>query len=176
MRDPRFEAARPGLVSPCIVGYPTRLRVATLPGSEMPLRLSVVPLSREDAASERKLSPTSQEGQTFFFDLPDLPAGGYAARVKVGSAPPTRFVFACEEGGEAHADSRPDAARLVEISRATSGRSVLPSAVSDLPIPKPRFISTKRSSRPVAPPWVWSTLAAFSLAVHWLIRRASGLS
>lgn len=179
MRDPRFEAARPSLEGPCVVGYPTELSVTTLPGAPSPISLQVTPLRGESGASgapaESPKAPLRSSGLTHVFELAGLEQGGYAGRVSVGSAPPTRVVFACEVGGEAYADSRPDAQRLKLISRATGGVSVTAAELSQLPEPPSTFVATQRSVRPVVPAWVWSTLAALLLGLHWLVRRSSGL-
>jgi hypothetical protein len=37
-------------------------------------------------------------------------------------------------------------------------------------------VSAERHVTPLAPPWIWSLAAAFTLGVHWLTRRRGGLS
>jgi hypothetical protein len=102
--------------------------------------------------------------------------GGYSARMRVGAAPPTRLDFACEAGGRALADSRPDAERLRRLSRASGGRSVDRSGLDDLPLPAAAEITVERHSSPFLPAWLWSLAAAVSLGGHWMLRRRAGLS
>ncbi len=176
MRDPRFEAAQARLEGPCIEGYPAKLLVTTLPGMDEQVSVTVSPLKSVGADAKRTFEPTGREGQALVFLLEGLEPGGYAARVAVGSAPPARFVFACEVGGEAHADSRPDAERLAAISEATGGLYKTAANASELPRPEATFVAAQRRTRPISPPWVWSLTAAFLLGIHWLIRRAAGFS
>ena len=105
-----------------------------------------------------------------------LQAGGYSARMRVGAAPPTRLDFACEDGGLAFADSRPDPRRLERIARATGGRSVSPDDVSDLPLPPATEAMVERRAAALLPPWLWSLAAALMLGAHWLVRRRAGLA
>jgi len=175
MRDPRFESAQVRLRAPCIVGYPSTLLVSRLPGLDDPVELEIVALGVGGAA-QRVESATAASAGLFSFQLPNLGPGGYAARVKVGGAPPTRHVFACEVGGEAHADSRPDAERLETVASALSGRFVYADRVGDLPPPERTFVLEQRSLSPVGPPYMWSIPAAMMLALSWILRRARGLS
>lgn len=175
MRDPRFESAQVRLSGPCIVGYPAQLLVSRLPGMDEPVEVEVVSLGT-DAAVRRVQGAANSDAGTLSFRLPELPAGGYAARVKVGGAPPSRSVFACEIGGEAHADSRPDAARLEAISTALGGRFVRASDVGDLPPPDKTFVLEERRMKPLGPPHAWTIPAAVLLGLSWILRRARGLA
>lgn len=174
MRDPRFEAASARLDGPCIQGYPTRLVVTTLPGIDDDVKLKVAPLGQVDEGLAQELAPQTQQGLSRSFELSGLEPGAYAARVSVGSAPPTRLVFACEVGGEAHADTRPDPERLRAIAQATGGTFREAGSVHELPPPGATFVATQRSTRPIVPAWVWSLTATALLAAHWLLRRAAG--
>ena len=93
-----------------------------------------------------------------------------------GAAPPGRLDFACEKGGEAWQDSRPDPARLERIARLTQGTSVALEDLSQIPTPPESRVSVERHVRPVLPPWVWALGAALSLGAHWLLRRRGGLT
>jgi len=175
MRDPRFESAQVRLSGPCIVGYPVTLLVSRLPGWEDPVEIEVSSLG-VDGAKHRVTTPRASEPGMLAFRLPDLPAGGYAARVKVGGAPPSRHVFACEIGGEAHADTRPDASRLQAVASALGGQYVRAEQVSALSPPEKTFVLAQRSMKPVAPPYAWSVPACVLLAVSWILRRSAGLA
>jgi len=175
MRDPRFESAQVRLRAPCIVGFPAALLVSRLPGNDDPVEVEISALGA-DGPARRISGPAGSEGALLAFQLPDLPAGGYAARVRVGGAPPSRYVFACEVGGEAHADSRPDRPRLEAVATALGGRFVQANRVADLPAPEKTFVLEQRSMKPIGPPYMWSLPAAALLAVSWVLRRARGLA
>jgi len=92
-----------------------------------------------------------------------LQAGDYTAKVRIGEAPPSRHDFACERGGSAFADSRPDRPRLEAISRVTSGISVDVPGVPRLPLPEATSVSAERQVAPMLPPWVWTLTSAVLL-------------
>jgi uncharacterized membrane protein len=175
MRDPRFESAQVRLSGPCVVGYPVTLLVSRLPGWEDPVEVEIASLG-EGGQKHSVTTPAMSESGMLAFRLPDLGAGGYAARVKVGGAPPSRHVFACEIGGESHADTRPDAPRMQAVSSALGGQFVHADQVSALPPPEKTFVLEQRSMKPVAPPYAWSVPACVLLAVSWILRRSRGLS
>jgi uncharacterized membrane protein len=175
MRDPRYEAARVEVVGECIEGEPgTTLRVTRLPGMRGPLELSLAPLTQ--AASQplvRQIPGDSTEPVEIH--VPGLKAGGYTAKARIGEAPPSRHDFACERGGAAWADSRPDRPRLDAIARVSGGTSVGLDGIDDLPLPEATRVAAQREVAPVAPPWVWTLAAAVLLGLHWVARRNSGL-
>jgi uncharacterized membrane protein len=176
MRDARFELAQARAPWPCISGRPFRIEVEPLVGNTDSLTLSLEALGRPDAQSIPKTLESEGAGErTVTFDFPGLEPGGYAALVRVGKAPPLRFVFACEAGGEAWADSRPDPERLRGWSQARAGLSVSPAEVGSIPIPEGTSIIAKSVSVPLLPDAAWSTLAAIALGIHWLLRRYGGL-
>lgn len=180
MRDPRYEAAQVELDGPCLVGHPVTLRVTPLPGTGDEVRLSLTPLSKSEQSSQKEegfeLPLDRREGSSLLFTAEDLPVGGYAARVRVGEAPPTRRVFACEEGGEAYSDSRPDPQRLQRISQVTGGQSVPYDEIESLPPPESTYIAAQRKATPFLPAWAWSLSAALMLCIHWVLRRLTGFS
>lgn len=175
MRDPRYEAARVQVVGECLEGEPdTTLRVTRLPGMRGALELTLAPLTQ--ASKEplvRELPGDSVEPVEI--RVQGLKAGGYTAKVRIGQGPPSRHDFACEQGGVAWADSRPDRARLDAIARATGGVSVGLDGVDELPLPAATQVAAQREVAPVAPPWAWTLAAAVLLGVHWIARRNSGL-
>ena len=109
-------------------------------------------------------------------EIGPLAAGGYTARARVGQAPPTRFDFACERGGEAFRDSRPNPTLLTRIADQSGGRAVDAAHASDVPLPPPTEVSVEREVSPLLPAWIWSLAAALALGTHWIARRRSGLS
>ena len=174
MRDPRYEAARMELVGECIAGEPATLRLSRLPGADGPVEVTLERLGvKERRPVEKKVEPP----KTGPIEVPlgKLSAGGYSARARIGAAPPTRFDFACERGGEAWADTRPDRRRLERIAELTGGVSVAADGAQSLPLPEATRIAAERHVSPVLPPWVWTVAAASLLGAHWIARRRGGL-
>jgi uncharacterized membrane protein len=175
MRDPRYEAARVEVVGECIEGEPdTVLRVTRLPGMRGTIELSLTPLTREPGEPIVRQIP-GDSVEPIEIRVPGLKAGGYTAKARIGEAPPSRHDFACERGGPAWADSRPDPLALQSIARVTGGKSVSLQGIDDLPSPDATRVAAQREVAPVAPPWVWTLAAAVLLGVHWVARRNSGL-
>jgi uncharacterized membrane protein len=174
MRDPRYEAGRVSLDGPCIAGEPTSFELVPPPGAAGELGFTI---ERLGAPVETVLGRTLKSGGTpLHVDAGRLRAGGYSARMRFGAAPPTRLDFACEDGGRAFADSRPDPARLERIARATGGKSVTPEEIADLPLPAATEVMVERRAAALLPPWIWSLAAAVALGAHWLLRRRAGLA
>jgi len=174
MRDPRYEALRLELAGPCIAGLPARLRLVRLPGSTGEVTLQLTRLGPQSAPVLNKSVKDPPSGP-LDLELGALEAGGYSASARVGAAPPTRFDFACERGGPAWSDSRPDPERLARIARASGGRAVSASHVADLPVPDPIEVAAERSSVPLLPAWAWTLVASLALGGHWYARRRQGL-
>lgn len=175
MRDPRYEAARVEVAGECLEDEPdTLLRVTRLPGMQGSVNLTLVPLTPEAKAPiVRQLPEDAPEPAEVH--VSGLQAGGYTAKVRIGEAPPSRHDFACERGGSAFADSRPDRPRLEAISRVTNGIAVGVSGVAGLPLPAATSVSAERQVAPILPPWVWTLTSAVLLGAHWIARRNSGL-
>lgn len=181
MRDPRYESAQLSADGPCIAGLPLQLSLSTLPTSARDIRLEISPLGANPGAAESPLIEpvggvnSGELAVRHAFRVSGLPAGAHAARAFVGGAAPSRLLVPCEVGGAAWADSRPDPKRLERIAAATGG--VARRATDSLALPQPErpFLRSERRSRPLLPPWVWSTLASAALGVHWLVRRRGGL-
>ena len=175
MRDPRYEAARVELVGECIEGDPDAvLRVTRLPGMRGTLELSLAPLTQKATDPLIRQIP-GDSVEPVEIRVPGLRAGGYTAKARIGEAPPSRHDFACERGGTAWGDSRPDRPRLDAVARATGGASVGLDGIDELPMPDATKVAAQREVAPVAPPWVWTLAAAVLLGVHWVARRNSGL-
>jgi uncharacterized membrane protein len=174
MRDPRYEPARVSLQRPCVAGQPVMLEVVRIPGMDGDIEIVL-----------QRLGSTVGEPKAFSIQHPppgvvevaigELDAGGYVARTRVGAAPPTRFDFACEKGGEAWSDSRPDQERLAGIARAGQGQFVTAGRVDELPLPRATRVAAERHVSPMLPPWAWSLMASLLLGAHWLARRRGGL-
>ena len=174
MRDPRYEALRLELAGPCIAGLPASLRLVRLPGSTGDVSLALTRLGPQVAPVITKSVKDPAPGP-LELDLGVLEAGGYTAAARVGVAPPTRFDFACERGGPAWSDSRPDPERLARLAAASGGKSVSRTNIDDLPVPDPMEVAAERSSTPLLPAWAWTLAAALSLGAHWYARRRQGL-
>jgi hypothetical protein len=113
--------------------------------------------------------------ETATVPLGALSEGGYSATVRIGSAPPARFDFACERGGAAFADSRPDPALLERISKETGGISLHAEDAASLKAPPPTHVESQRLVAALLPAWSWALLAAGSIGAHWYLRRRAGL-
>jgi uncharacterized membrane protein len=179
MRDPRFEPAQMEVAGGCTAGLPSTLRVRMLPTAEQSAEQRLVlDVTRIDAKGppvhiER---PRLADVSSVELALPALPAGAYAARLRVAGGATTRYDFACEAGGDEWADSRPDPKRLERIAELNGGSFAFASDAARLPLPRPTVVSAERHVTPLAPPWVWTCAAAVLLGVHWVARRRSGLS
>jgi len=174
MRDPRYEALRLELSGPCIAGLPANLRLVRLPGStgDVTLQLTRLGPQRTPVLTKNVKEPAPGPLE---LELGVLEAGGYSASARVGAAPPTRFDFACERGGPAWSDSRPDPERLARIAKSSGGRAVSASQVNDLPVPDPIEVAAERTSVPLLPAWAWTLAASLALGGHWYARRRQGL-
>ena len=131
MRDPRFEPAQIEILGGCTAGLPSTLRAQVLPAApgaaNEPIAIDVTQIDRSGGAppvhlEARRASPSDT---TLDLALPPLAAGGYTARLRVGSGSSTRRDFACEAGGDEWADSRPDPERLKALASATGGSFVV---------------------------------------------------
>jgi uncharacterized membrane protein len=174
MRDPRFEAARVELVGECIAGMPATLRVLRLPGMEGNVELSLERLGADKAPPLRLEGRGSASGPVDM-TVERLEPGGYTGRVRLGAAPATRHDFACERGGAAWSDSRPDPERLEKIARATAAVSTAPGDADEIPWPASTEVAAERRVSPVLPPWAWTLAASVFLGAHWIARRRGGL-
>ncbi len=174
MRDPRYEAARIELIGSCIAGSPSELRVTRLPGTTGNVELEVEPLAQDFSDKIARKAPLASSGFVDFA-IPALKVGGYTARARVGQAPATRFDFACERGGSAFSDSRPDAERLERIAKQSQGRSVDADHAGELPLPPPTEVAVERQVSAILPAWLWALFAAAALGWHWIVRRRAGL-
>jgi uncharacterized membrane protein len=176
MRDPRYESARLELTHECRAGAPAALNITRLPGAAVDVKVSLERLG-EAAASPPRPMALRMEGdvETATLQLGVLSEGGYTATVHIGSSPPSRFDFACESGGPAFADSRPDVALLERISKESGGVSLRAADASKLKAPPPTHVESQRVVAALLPAWVWALLAASGIGAHWYARRRAGL-
>jgi uncharacterized membrane protein len=174
MRDPRYESAQLRPEGPCVAGKDLVLLVEKMPYLNDEVSVELERLGTNVGAVQQLEQQNAPANGITRFVARTVQPGAYAARVRVGAAPPTRRVIGCEVGGEPWSDSRPDDLRLEAISRATSGMSVPVSELQRLPEPGAVFVSAKRESRPLLPPWGWSLAAGAMLSLHWILRRALG--
>lgn len=176
MRDPRYESARLELARECRAGAPASLNITRLPGASVDVKVTLERLG--DSGAPIPPPPSIRmEGdvETATLPLGTLTEGGYSATVHIGSSPPTRLDFACESGGPAVADSRPDPALLERISQQTGGVSLKAADAGNLKAPPPTHVESQRVVAPLLPAWVWALLAASSIGAHWYARRRAGL-
>ncbi|MCU0680786.1 MAG: glutamine amidotransferase [Polyangiaceae bacterium] len=175
MRDPRFEPARVETAGPCVAGEPTSLRVMPLPGTQGTVTVEVTPTDASRPVERRSAElPPGDRGVELA--VGPLPAGGYLAKVRVGSGSTTRHAFACEKGGDEWADSRPDEDLLRRLATATGGTFRHSDEVDALPLPPSTHVSAERSVAPILPAWLWTLGAALALGAHWIARRRAGLA
>ena len=176
MRDPRYEAGSVELVAPCFAGQPTKLRLVPLTAEKARVQVELTKLGRDGEKPIVKELSSPGDAQPIEVDLGPLEVGGYTAKARIGAAPPGRLDFACEQGGEAWQDSRPDPTRLERIAQLTAGRAVDVDSITSLPTPPETQVSVERHVRPVMPAWLWALGATLALGVHWLLRRRGGLT
>lgn len=178
MRDPRFEPAQLQLLSGCTAGLESTLRVQIFAQAEgataMDLDIrrldgGMPPILRTVEAPPRGRAHTD-------VPIPPLEPGGYVARLRLGKGPGTKFDFACEAGGDEWADSRPDPARLRELTRASGGSFFAGGDSPNIPIPRATVVSAERHVTPLIPAWAWTFAAATLLGAHWYARRRGGLT
>jgi uncharacterized membrane protein len=175
IRDPRFEAAHGEILGECIASVPVRARITL--GASVAGELAIEVERLSGASGERTIRRVAVTNQrSLDVELGVLPAGAYSALARLGEEPAARFDFACESGGTAWADTRPDPTRLAQLAKANGGKLVSRNEVSALPIPTTTLVHGSRRARPILGVWIWALLAAGSLALNWLLRRTDGLA
>lgn len=173
MRDPRYERVRMRLEGECSPTHELTLVAEATQAEGKLLELVVTPVGSV-SSSTTKLEQTVRNGQARF-RIPKLDRGGYAARVRLGDAPPTRLVFPCEAYAGTFRDSRPRPEALRALVERSSGVFRRAEDAGDLPEPDVVARSVVEKSRPLLPPYVWSTASALGLALHFFLRRRGGL-
>jgi len=178
MRDPRYESARIDLTHECRAGAPVELSITRLPGAAVDVKVSLERLGEAEPSSGKVPDKQLRMGgdvETATLPLGVLDEGGYSATVHIGNAPPARFDFACERGGPAFADSRPDPTLLERIAQETGGVSLRAADAGNLKAPPPTHVASQRLVAPLLPAWLWALLAASGIGAHWYARRRAGL-
>jgi uncharacterized membrane protein len=174
MREPRFEGLRSELLSPCIVGTDTTLRIMSAGNEGRTLKVRVERLARLGPVVFEKSAPIESWGGTEL-PLSGLDEGAYSVVARIGEGPGSRMDFACEHGGEEYMDSRPDRERLRRLAEANQGKVVDLPHLAALPTPRPSEAFASRTIKPILPQWSWAFFAALALAVYYILRRQSGL-
>ncbi len=174
MHEPRFEPFRGELMGPCVQGSSLDLRWIVPLGARGELSVDVEPM---EPAGHAALNQKHALNGAAAIDmrLDSMPEGAYAALARINSGLAARLDFACERGGMALADSRPDAERLQKLTKSTGGFSVNGTDITNLPIPQGIFVDQIRTSKPIAPSWLWSLLAAVLFGATWFSARRVGL-
>lgn len=173
MHEQRFEPFRGEIAGECMAGEPVTTRWSVPSTARGQLTVNVEQLGQSEAQQyHQQVILDSSGASEVRFD--GLPSGGFTAKAQINGGPPARLDFACERGGLAFADSRPDHDRLRKLAESTGGKSVNPNKIDDLPVPPSSFVDETRRSQPLAPSWLWSALAALFLGGHWLAARSTG--
>jgi uncharacterized membrane protein len=179
MRDPRFEPAKVELPSGCVAGVDSSIALyAAFVDEGTRADVEIQRMGDGEVVKQTEVTLPGG-GQPVSVDIGKLEAGGYTASVRLarqGPSTPSRYDFACEAGGEEWADPRPDAERLARIAKATSGLSVPPDRIDELPRPEAAQVVAERRIHPVLPAWAWCLVAAALCGTHWIVRRRVGLS
>jgi hypothetical protein len=175
IRDPRFEPTHGEIIGECIANRPAHARIALSAAASGDLAIELERL--DGSATEHATFHLSVQDQTSVdVNLGALASGAYTALVRLSEQPATRFDFACERGGSAWADSRPDHERLVKLASANNGKVVDPVTVDQLPIPPGTQVYASREVRPVLATWIWALVAAVGLGAKWFARRVAGFA
>ncbi|HEY5960631.1 MAG TPA: hypothetical protein VIV60_28955, partial [Polyangiaceae bacterium] len=175
IRDPRFEPTHGEIIGECIANRPAYARIALSAAASGDLTIET---ERLDGSGSEHVTHhlTVHEQTSVDVNLGSLASGAYTALVRLSEQPATRFDFACERGGSAWADSRPDHERLVRLASANLGKVVEPTAIDQLPIPPGTQVYDSREVRPVLATWIWALLAAAGLGAKWFARRVAGFA
>jgi uncharacterized membrane protein len=173
MHEQRFEPFRGEIVGDCIAGEPVTIRWSVPASAKGQLSVELEQLGKSEPQQYHQQVILDRSGASEVrFD--GLPSGGFTAKAQINGGSPARLDFACERGGLAFADSRPDHDRLRKLAESTGGKFVNPNKINDLPVPPSSFVDETRRSQPLAPSWLWSALAALFLGGHWLAARSTG--
>ncbi len=175
MREPRFEALRLELIEPCRAGKAARLRGVAEGQSGQDIALSIHELETITAPS-RDLVGVIDADSSAEFTIEGLRPSGYSAIARLGRGPSTRFDFACQEGGEALFDPRPDPDRLRRFADLKHAQLLSYDELDRLKLPEPDRVIISRSVRPVLPTPILAVFTACALSIYWMLRRRAGLN
>ncbi len=173
MHEPQFASLRGELVGDCVANSPLTIRWKLPLETRGLLSVDVEQLGQRGPAVTHQ-QMRLDDVRVAEVHVSGLARGGYAAMARVDGGPEARLDFACESGGMAMADSRPDPDRLRRLATISGGTYVTASQVDNLPVPPSYFVAETRTAVPVAPGWVWSVLAAAFLGAQWLAARGAG--
>jgi uncharacterized membrane protein len=174
MHEGRFEPFRGELSAPCVENIPPTVKWMVPPGTtgEMVVQLELLD---GDAIAKRDLSVPLVGDAVVEVPLGILKAGAYTASARINGGLATRLGFACESGGAALSDSRPDSERLRKLTATTGGYTVNVDTIAALPVPQSVFVDHTRTTKPLVASWVWALLAALLLGTSWLWARSCGM-
>jgi hypothetical protein len=173
MHEPQYAPLRGEVVGDCIANLPFSTKWFLPADVHGLLNMEVQQLGR---TMERVSHQQARVDNSAVVELQvaGLPPGGYTATARIEGGAEARLNFACEPGGAAFADSRPDPKRLRKLSEISGGTYVTPAQIDRLPLPSSFFVDLTRTSHPLVPAWLWSALAAAFLGTHWLAARSTG--
>ena len=174
MHEPRFEPFRGEMLRACIPGASPSIRWILPPDTQGELSMEVEPLGLSGGATSKQKHALGG-ANAIETRLISIQEGAYTALARINGGLATRLDFACEKGGAALADSRPDAERIRKLAQTTGGYSVNSTDINNLPTPHSIFVDQIRTSKPIAPSWVWSLLAATLFGATWLSARRTGM-
>ena len=174
MHEPQYASLRGELAGECVANGPATLRWRSAADVRGLLTVAVEQLGQVSPPVHRQ-QIRLDNARVADVAIASLARGGYAALARLDGGPEARLDFACEKGGAAMADSRPDPDRLRKLAEITGGTYVTAPRIDELPVPPSYFVDETRTAVPVAPAWVWAALAAVALGAQWLAARSSGI-
>jgi uncharacterized membrane protein len=174
MHEARFEPFRGELAATCVEGVPASLKWMVPAGTTGQMAVQLEALDGVSSAKRDIIVPVSASPNVEVV-LGALKAGAYTASARMNGGLAARIGFACEAGGAALSDSRPDSERLRRLTSVAGGYTVSADRVAELPALPSTFVDHTRTSKPLAPAWVWALVAAALLGTSWLSARSYGM-
>ena len=173
MHEPQYAPIRGEIMGECVANMPLTIKWSLPVYSRGLLNLDVQQLGQPNVQVHHQ-QVSLNDSKIAQVHIAGLARGAYAAVVNIDGGAQGRLDFACEQGGSALADSRPDSWRLRKLAEISGGHYVTPSNIGELPLPPSYFLDETRTTHPVAPAWLWSALAAAFLGAQWLVARSTG--
>jgi uncharacterized membrane protein len=173
MHEQQYASMRGEILGECIANSPLVMQWFLPAGARGLLTVDVEQLGQASPQTLHQQVKLDDSG-VVTVQLPGLRRGGFCATARLDGGAESRLNFLCEKGGVAMADSRPDHERLRKLSEISGGTYVMPDGIDKLPLPPSYFLDEKRTSHPVAPCWLWASLAAAFLGAQWIVARSTG--